>query len=143
MTHLISADAERLTLDGPPLPPGTVLAVLLSGRRVWTFRVPQAAAPETTAVLEVPWPPALSERLTGRSSVEVRSAGAVIAEAVVQFDSSDQEFALVEPGTGIPQVVNKWGRVARSFEGRDPSLLDDVFDEVERLMALVTDQAGL
>jgi SAM-dependent methyltransferase len=94
-------------------------------------------------VLEVPWPPALAERLTGRASVSVHSASTVIAEAIVRFDSSDEEFALVEPGTGIPQVVNKWGRVARSFEGREATLLDEVFDEVERLTALVADRARL
>ncbi len=144
MTHLISADLERLTLTGPAFPPGTVLAVLLSGRRVWTFRTPPDPATDgDTMVLEVPWPPALAERLTGRATVVVQTAGTVIGEAAVWFDAAEEEFALVEPGTGVPQVVNKWGRVARSFEGRDPGLLDEVFDEVERLLRLVSERAGI
>ena len=143
MTHHISADTERLTLAGPPVEPGTVLAVLLSGRRVWTFRAPDARGADDATVLEVPWPPALAERLTGRATVAVQTGGAVVAEAVVQFDGADEDFSLVEPGTGLPQVVNKWGRVARSFEGRESSLLDEVFEEVERLLALVGEGAGL
>ena len=143
MTHDISADTKRLTLAGPRFEPGTVLAVLLSGRRVWTFRAPEPDASAGTGVLEVPWPPALAERLTGRATVAVQTGGIVVAETVVQFDGADEDFSLVEPGTGVPQVVNKWGRVARSFEGRDPSLLDEVFDEVQTLLTLVADRAGL
>jgi SAM-dependent methyltransferase len=143
MTHHLTADRERLTLAGPAFAPGTVLAVLLSGRRVWSFRAPDPVAAEAPTVLDVPWPAALAERLTGRATVAVESGGAVLGETVARFDSSDRDFALVEPGTGVPQVVNKWGRVARSFEGRDSSLLDEVFDEVERLMALLADRAGI
>ena len=139
MTHFISADAKRLAISGPAFAPGSVLAVLLAGRRVWTFRVPDPA----TDVLEVPWPPALAERLTGRATVTVQHAGAVLGETTVQFDGSDEDFSLTEPGTGVPLVVNKWGRVARSFEGRDPTLLGEVFDEVERLLPLVSERAGV
>jgi SAM-dependent methyltransferase len=143
MTHAISADTKRLTLTGPAFAPGTVLAVLLAGRRVWTFRAPESGSPAGPSVLAVDWPPALAERLTGRATVSVQSGGAVVGEAVVRFDANDDDFALVEPGTGIPQVVNKWGRVARSFEGRDSALLDEVFDEVDRLRAFMADSAGI
>jgi SAM-dependent methyltransferase len=143
MTHRISADTKRLTLTGPAIAPGTVIAVLLSGRRVWTFRAPEAEPDAVDEVLEVPWPPALAERLTGRARVQVQRSGEVLGECEVRFDGSDGDFALVEPGTGVPQAVNKWGRVARTFEGREPTLLDEVFEEVERLVSLVAERAGI
>jgi SAM-dependent methyltransferase len=143
MTHRISADAKRLTLTGPAIAPGTVIAVLLSGRRVWTFRSPEADTRPVDGVLEVPWPAALAERLTGRATVRVLSSGEVLGESEVRFDSSDDDFTLVEPGTGVPQAVNKWGRVARTFEGSDLTLLDEVFEEVERLVSLVAEHAGI
>jgi hypothetical protein len=142
MTHTISADTRGLTLVGPPLSPGAVLAIFLAGRRVWTVRVPSSAA-SAASPLEIPWPPALAERLTGRATLAVRSAGALLGEAEVRFDGRDEEFALLEPGTGLPLVVNKWGRVARSFEGREPSLLDEVLDEVERLVRLMSERLGI
>jgi SAM-dependent methyltransferase len=143
MTHLVSADVQRLTVAGPSLPPGTVLTVLLGGRRIWAFRAPEPREPNGAHAITVPWPPALAERLTGRARLAVQREGTVLGEASVRFDGIDREFRLEEPGTGIPQVVNKWGRVARSFEGRDASLLDEVLDEAERLSSLVAERAGI
>jgi SAM-dependent methyltransferase len=137
----IAADTKRLTVTGTELPPGSAVSVLLAGRRIWTFRVPEDSGWDGVSV---EWPPALAERLTGRALLAVERDGARIGgEQPVRFDDSDAELLLSEPATGIPLVVNKWGRIARSFEGRDASLVEEVLDEAERLIALLRDRAGI
>jgi SAM-dependent methyltransferase len=138
----IAADTKRLRVTGSDLAPGSAVSVLLAGRRIWTFRVPEDG-PGWDG-LSIEWPPALAERLTGRARLAVERDGNLIGgEQPVQFDDNEAELLLCEPATGIPLVVNKWGRIARSFEGRDASLVEEVLDEAERLIALLRDRAGI
>ncbi|WRH26193.1 methyltransferase domain-containing protein [Arthrobacter sp. JZ12] len=124
------------------VPEGEPLSLLLAGRRIWTFKAPDEAA--TAHSWSVEWPPALAERLTGRATLAVERNGVpLINERLVSFDDNPEELYLTEPGTGLPQVVNKWGRVARSFEGRDAALVEEVLDEVEHLIAVVRDTLGI
>ncbi|MBJ2120842.1 methyltransferase domain-containing protein [Arthrobacter sp. MSA 4-2] len=142
MSAFFAADTKSLTVTGTDLAPGSAVSVLLAGRRIWTFRVPEEGSGWDGVTIE--WPPALAERLRGRARLAVERDGTLIGgEQPVQFDESDTELLLCEPATGIPLVVNKWGRIARSFEGREASLVEGVLDEAERLIELVRDRAGI
>ncbi|MBG6183362.1 SAM-dependent methyltransferase [Arthrobacter sp. CAN_A214] len=136
MSGSLTADALRLTISDVTVSEGEPLSLLLGGRRIWTFRAPSEAAEQRRWSVE--WPPALAERLTGQAALAVERDGMpLVGERLVAFDDGTSELHLTEPGTGMPQVVNKWGRVARSFEGRDAGLVEDVLDEAEHLIALL------
>ena len=136
----LTADAQRLVIPDARIPSGDALSVLLGGRRIWTVRAPGA---DDDGALTLPWPASLAERLTGRARLAVEHAGREVAAATVAFDDHPTDFGLNEPGTGIPLVVNKWGRIARSFEGRDASLLEQVLDEAERLIEVLHRTLGI
>ena len=136
----LTADPDRLVITGARIPSGDALSVLLDGRRIWTVRAPE---PGDDGALAVVWPPALSERFTGRARLAVEHAGREVAAGTVAFDDHGSDFDLSEPGTGIPQVVNKWGRIARSFEGRDATLIEQVLDEAERLIQVLHGTLGI
>ncbi|MEC5200573.1 SAM-dependent methyltransferase [Arthrobacter sp. PL16] len=134
----LTADADRLVITGARVPSGDALSVLLDGRRIWSVRAPR---PDDGALV-IEWPAALSERFTGRARLAVEHAGREIAAGTVAFDDGS-DFDLCEPGTGIPQVVNKWGRIARSFEGRDAALIEHVLDEAEHLIDALRRTVGV
>lgn len=136
----LTADTDRLVITGARVPSGDALSVLLAGRRIWTVRAPES---DDDGSLTVPWPPSLSERLTGTARLAVEHDGREIAAGTAVFDAAGGEFDLSEPGTGVPQVVNKWGRIARSFEGRDAALIDHVLDEAEHLIQVLRRTAGI
>lgn len=142
MNGSLTADTLRLTVSKVTVPAGEPLSLLLGGRRIWTFKAPSEAAAAPSWSVE--WPPALAERLAGRAALAVERNGIrVVEEHLVSFDGTTDELHLTEPGTGFPQVVNKWGRVARSFEGRDAALVEEVLDEVEHLISVLRRELGI
>ncbi len=144
MTHTLRADAVALTVTGPSLPPGSALSVLFAGRRVWSFRVPDQDAESDDSTFTLAWPPLLAERLTGRTTLSLEQAGSIVAvEVEVRFDDVDVDFDLRDPASGIPLIVNKWGRISHSFAGQEASVIEDVLDETERLVELVRDELGM
>jgi SAM-dependent methyltransferase len=142
--YSLEADKDTLTVTGPPVPADAAVSVLLHGRRIWSFRLPCCSSPDARGRFTVSWPPALAERLAGRAQLSLLLNGApVSAASEVSFDATGVPFVLEEPGTGIPQVVNKWGRIARSFEGCDPSLIEGILDETEKLITLARERLGI
>jgi SAM-dependent methyltransferase len=134
-SHSLRADRFSLTLDGPPLPPDSTLSILLGGRPIWNVRTGDVARPGPgTSVID--WPPALSGRLSGWAQLAVLQDGTPLCPAAsVTFDDSPHQFFLEEPRTGVPQIVNKWGRIARNFEGGRAHLIDEALEEACILVA--------
>ncbi|MBT2566301.1 LicD family protein [Arthrobacter sp. ISL-85] len=129
-TRSIHADRHALTVTGTPIPVDAMLSILFDGRPVWNVRSGDATRPGPEGGSTIDWPPALAGRLTGWALLTVLQDGQPIgATKRVVFDAAPHHFALVEPGTGIPQIVNKWGRIARNFEGRRAHLVDEALDE--------------
>jgi LicD family/Thiopurine S-methyltransferase (TPMT) len=126
----IHADRHALTLTGPPIPGDAMLSILFDGRPVWNIRYGEAARPAPEGASTIDWPPALAGRLTGWALLTVLQDGQPIGQPErVIFDEAPHQFALVEPGTGIEQIVNKWGRIARNFTGQRAHLIDEALDE--------------
>ncbi|MDF2050908.1 class I SAM-dependent methyltransferase [Arthrobacter sp. Cr_A7] len=129
-THIIQADRRSLTLAGPPVPADATLSILLNGRPIWNIRAGDAlrSGPHHSWIID--WPPALAGRLSGQAQLTVLQDGQPLGPAAaVAFDAAPHQFTLEEPGTGIPQIINKWGRVARNFEGQRARLVDEALDE--------------
>ncbi|TLM84501.1 hypothetical protein FDW83_07210 [Pseudarthrobacter sp. NamE2] len=129
-TYSISADRFTLTLAGPPVPADATLSVLLNGRRIWSLRAGDHLRAGRGGSRVIDWPPALAGRLTGWAELTVLQDGRAISPTTaVAFDSSTARFSLEEPGTAMPQIINKWGRIARNFEGQRAHLVDEALDE--------------
>lgn len=141
MTGVVTASPKYLKVEGVAVASDQALSVLFDGRRIWTFRADEAER-DARGDLIVPWPPALAERLAGQVRLAVDAGDALLAEALVTFNDTDTPLRLVDPGSGTPLVVNKWGRLAKSFEGRDPDLIEGVLHEAERLVEFVRERFG-
>jgi hypothetical protein len=136
----LAADREYLHVRDGGITPGTPLTLSLAGRRIWSFEAPEPAGQDSGG-FSVAWPPALAERLAGRALLSLDLPDQPPGEAVaVRFDDSEELFELVDEQTRAPLTVNKWGRLAHPFDRTDARLLDHVFDEAERLIALVSEK---
>lgn len=133
-SHTLRADRSALTLQGPPVPADATLSILLEDRPIWNIRAGEVARPGPGGCV-IDWPAALAGRLTGWARLSVLQDGTPLCPtARVAFDDSPSQFFLTEPGTGMPQIINKWGRIARNFEGRRAYLIDEALDEACRLV---------
>jgi SAM-dependent methyltransferase len=133
-SHVLQADKSAIRLQGPAIPPHATLSILLGGRPIWNVRAGEVAR-RGPGVCVIDWPPAVSGRLSGWATLAVVKDGTPLCPtARVTFDDSPHQFALEEPGTGMPQIINKWGRVARNFEGRRAYLIDEALDEACKLV---------
>jgi hypothetical protein len=110
------------------------LSILLEGRPIWNVRAGETvrSGPDMNVI---DWPPALAGRLTGWARLRVLQDGTPLSTtATVSFDGVPHQFSLEEAGTGIPQMVNKWGRIGRNFAGERAHLIDEALDEACRLV---------
>jgi SAM-dependent methyltransferase len=133
-SHRLQADRRSLRLEGPPIPADATLSILLEGRPIWNVRAGETVTPGPD-VSVIDWPAALAGRLTGWARLSVLQDGLPLSTtATVAFDDAPHQFSLEEAGTGIPQIVNKWGRIGRNFAGERAYLIDEALDEACRLV---------
>lgn len=109
----------RIGLAGIAVPADDerILDVLFDDRRIWSFRAgPEGPGrPAGDGELRVAWPPVLTGFLNGVADVTVLDqAGAVVAEAEVQFGGSDDRVR-VEDAEGRPLVLDSKGRLTQPF----------------------------
>jgi len=126
----LTADREflRLRATTPADHPPAVVDVLLEGFRTVSLRLPDAESD----VVTVAWPPSLAAALDGRAELQVRDAVShrSLGTADVAFGPAEHRLDLRDP-QGRWQSINKWGRLAVSFDGTDADSLQ------ERLLARV------
>ncbi len=117
------------------LPDGVAgpLDVLFDGRRIWSVGEDQCGP--GLAVLA--WPAALLPYLQGETQIALRvpATGEVVAVRDVRFGESAGRVAVVD-ADGVFLVVNKWGRLSRSLEGRDLALTR-LLDDSSRVLGLL------
>jgi SAM-dependent methyltransferase len=143
----LAADRGGLALrtTGSEVPPA-VVDVLLEGYRTVSFRT-DTGTRRPDGRLWFPWPPALAGRLSGVASVVVRDAarGAVLASGEARFGDDPARLDLRD-GRQRWLSVNKWGRLAPSFDGVDPearrALQDRLLDRLDAVRG-VLEEAGL
>jgi SAM-dependent methyltransferase len=144
MSHSLNTDAARLSVSGAGLSSDATISVLLAGRRIWSFRVAAAQVRRGESFFTIDWPPGVAERLDGRATISIVKDGVtIVAPTEVAFGDSDAVVTLDDPVTGLPLVVNKWGRIAPTFAGRQESFLDDLLDEAETLERFVRTRLGV
>lgn len=139
----------RASLPRSTAPAGSLAYVFLGGRRVWTFRVEAGHWDSVTGNFEIGWPAAVVPHLSGVSAarLEIRAEpdmpASHIAEGNFDFGGGTQELQLLDPLTGAELVVNKWGRLAKSFEAADEALQQEVLQSADSLMSIVKGSLGL
>jgi hypothetical protein len=135
-SHILSADRVSITLEGPLIPAEAVLVVRFGGRSIWSLRAGEVVRPGPRPECSIiDWPVALAGRLNGWAQLTVLRDDTPLSETVtVTFDDSPHQFQLEEPGTRMPQIVNKWGRIARNFDGSRSHLIDEALDEALTLV---------
>jgi hypothetical protein len=144
VTVTIAADASSLTVNAPGLHDDQVVSVLLDGRKIWSFRVPATGSRINDSQLSIHWPATLAERLSGRANLGIELDGRVVVDSYeVAFGDSDVPLVINDAVTGTPLVVNKWGRLAPSFAGQNPSVIEELLDEAERLLQVVNQHGGI
>ncbi len=138
---LVSREAGVDT-HGVRLPEGcdSVVDVLFDGRRIWSL------APETGSRSShtIGWPKVLQPYLDGRADVEVRDhvSGEVLVSQAVVFGDSNEPVQVVD-GQGRPLAVTKWGKLNHPFDATDRSAIEGYLDQVEEVLAVLTDECGV
>ncbi|WP_104089436.1 methyltransferase domain-containing protein [Arthrobacter sp. GMC3] len=132
-----------------PTPVGALANVFFGGRRIWTFRVDPAQWDPQLGRLTVDWPPALVPHLSGTSVAkleilqELGLPASYVAEGTARFRDHSDELQLLDPLSGTELVVNKWGRMAKSFESVNTRLMTDVLASAKSLITLLADTMDL
>jgi SAM-dependent methyltransferase len=140
----MTADRGSLTVTAPSLLDNQLVTVLLDGRKLWSFRVSAARTILDQERFAIDWPATLAERLDGHATLGLEIDGVTVVDGYeVQFGTGDTPLVVEDPATGVPLVVNKWGRLAPSFAGQDPRVVDDLLDEARVLEELVLRQTGI
>jgi SAM-dependent methyltransferase len=119
---------------------GTTYDLVLNGDHVWSFEPGRDAESG-----RVPWPKALRPHLAGLAEVQVREhvSGQVLARADHAFDGVTDRRVSVRDGDGRALFLDKWGRLTRPLSEDDRGLVDELLDEVGRLLAALRDVAGV
>jgi hypothetical protein len=130
-------------------PAGALCDIAFDNRRIWTFRVSAEQWDATSSTLTVAWPPALVPHLAGSTcaTLEIRpAAGAPASWSVtthVAFGPETEPLTLTDPLTGAELVVNKWGRLAKSFEAADDTFKASVLGSALELVEAARAALGL
>ncbi|SET78221.1 class I SAM-dependent methyltransferase [Geodermatophilus poikilotrophus] len=140
----LSADRSTLTVDlGRPGAFPDVVDVVIQGFRTVSLRADAAArVDERSSTWE--WPDALARVLSGRAELTVRDAATkrVLASGSAAFGDSTDPLDLTD-AQGRWLSVNKWGRLAPSFDGLTPSgaqaLQDRLLARLDRVRADLED----
>lgn len=124
-------------------PVAMVATIHFEGRRIWTFRITEEHW--VTPALTVPWPPALIPHLSGTTTVSLMLDGVadLALETTVRFGDGDECLSLKDPLTGTDLVINKWGRLAKSFESAPTGAQTDVLRSAAQLIELLRAELGL
>lgn len=136
-------DDEHLSLAGT-LRAGTTYDVLLNGTHVWSLE-PGRDTTSEGGRLVARWPKALLPHLSGRAEVVVRDhvTGELAGSGSHVFGGDDSREVSVTDSAGRPLLLDKWGRLIRPMSSEDTAVIDELMDEVVRLIDVLSDVAGV
>lgn len=122
----------------------TTYDILLNKRHVWSLQ-PGRDTETRRGVPAAEWPKALHRYLSGKAEVAVRDhvTGEIVAVAHHVFDGDDSSEVTVTDASGNSLVLDKWGRLIRPLSSEDGGLIDELMDEVVRLLDVLRDEAGV
>ena len=129
--------------DGIHLPPAVDEScdVLFDDQHVWSFSLDNRPAAEDGSHV-VPWPKLMRPWLEGHTRVRVHCQGRELFDAPVAFTDADSRVDFRDKH-GIPIMVDKWGLIQRPFTGRDPSVIEQMVEMTERILAVLREECGI
>lgn len=136
-------DDERIYLPSS-VAAETTYDVLLNGRHVWSLQSGRDSELENGALV-VPWPPAMRHYLRGHAEVVLRDHVDDTVLGITHHDfggDGDREVDVTDHA-GNALVLDKWGRLIRPLSSEDAGLLDELMDEVIRLLDVLRERAGV
>ena len=122
----------------------TTYDVLVNGHHVWSLQPGRDTTPDGDKRV-TPWPRALLPHLKGLAEVSIQDhvTGTPVATGRHVFPGGDGTKVSVTDKSGRPLLVDKWGRLIRPLWGEDTALIDEMMDEVVKLMDVLADKAGV
>ncbi|MCH1866468.1 hypothetical protein [Nocardioides sp. CFH 31398] len=115
-----------------------LLEVRVAGARVWSFWVPRDVTEVGDGQYLAAWPGVLRRYLKGRGAVTVLRSPLTpdeteteLWDGEVRFDDSGAELVVRNP-EGTPLQIDKSGRLVATFEGVDPSDIEQLLDHLEQ-----------
>ncbi len=141
--HGFGVSDERISLP-EDLDPESTYDVLLNGGHVWSLQ-PSRDATHHGGHLVADWPSALHRFLVGRAEVALRAHVTDDVIATVQHTFAGDESAEVHvvDGSGNPLVLDKYNRLIRPLSAEQGDTIDDLMDQVEQLLTVMRERAGV
>ena len=145
-TGTLEVTGEDISLVLPAGCEDLMVEVYLGGRRIWTMRTSRGWW-GADGRWHLPWPAAMRLRLVGTGDVRVevgpREDRVLVEGVTVTLGGSDEPLELNHPADGSPQVINKWGRVAKSFEDKDDGFFDALLSSTREIADFLRDECGI
>lgn len=145
-TGTLEITGEDISLVLPAGCEDLMVEVYLGGRRIWTTRTSRGWW-GADGRWHLPWPAAMRPRLVGTGDVRVevgpRGDRVLVEGVAVTLGGSDEPLELNHPADGSPQVINKWGRVAKSFEDKDDGFFDALLSSTREIADFLRDECGI
>ncbi len=133
----LRVDDRGLHLDLAPEDAGhdAALDVRFDDRRIWSFWTVRDTVRDEGGLL-LPWPPALTRFLDGRTTVSLvdHVHGHEVGRAEAVLGSGEGEVAVVDQ-QGRPLGLDKSLVLSRLFDSRDPAQLAPLLDSIEQVLA--------
>jgi hypothetical protein len=142
-TNGLGADDERLHLPGS-LDADRTYDVLLNERHVWSLQ-PRRDAVGGDRRLSAPWPKALRRYLRGHAAIALRDHvdGSLVVRTEHVFAGDASREVTVTDREGHALVLDKWGRLIRPLSAEGGAVIDELMDNVVRLLEVLRDKAGV
>ena len=136
---LLSVDDQGLSFCADD---GEVLDVVFDDRRVWSLAADDFPLGRS-AVRRAEWPEPIRRHLDGRARVELRPhvGGPSLGVVEARFGSGSGRVQIVD-SSGRPVALTKWGRLNRTFETSDRSVVEGYLDQVEAVLEVLCTDAG-
>lgn len=132
----VRVDDEGLHLPGDFAGSGDVY---FDDHHAWSFAV---APTDDGEELLVRWPVRMQRWLDGESAVRVSDGTSDLFAETVRFGSGTGRVRFVDKD-GIPVMIDKWGLLQRPFSGRDRSVIDQMVELTEQILAVLRDDCGV
>lgn len=128
----------------PDLSADQTYDVLLNGQHVWSLQ-PSRDTVRNRGQLIAPWPKNLRRYLVGRAEVTVRdhASGTVVDTATHVFGDAPDQVVSVTDKDGHALILDKYGKLTRPLSSEASDTLDELMENVERLLQVLRDECGV
>lgn len=139
----LRVDDERLWLPSD-LEPDRTYDVIVNGLHVWSVQ-PRRDGRAGPRGQTVTWPKAMRSYLIGSADVGLRdhTTDTILASGSHVFAGDSSRVVSVTDAAGRPLIMDKWDKLSHPLWAVEESVVNELMDHVERLLADLRDKAGV